>query len=48
MAEMSKKAADDGDEDNYNDEPANISLEFQNITEMFFKQVLKELTLNEF
>ena len=48
MAENAKKAQADVEEESYNDEPANISLEFQNITQMIFKQILKELTLNEF
>lgn len=45
-AQKSKKSK--ADDDTYNDEPANITLEFQKISDLFFKQILKELTLSEF
>lgn len=48
MAQAGQQAQVDGEDDTYNDEPANITLEFQKIADLFFKQILKELTLNEF
>ena len=45
---VAQKSKAGGDDDTYNDEPANITLQFQKIAELFIKQILKELTLDEF
>jgi len=48
LKQASKKVKNDDDTDTYNDEPANITLEFQKISELFILKIVKELTLNEF